>query len=684
MKLKRYNQFFGLESLNENLDKAKKFLKEREMLIKVAKELRFMTDDMEYEFKEGSRKSLTFNDFTPEQQQAIKMKLRDIRLSDEEIRNLEKDPEFIKLRELLSDNLGYLYNFTYMYFVEMTPFNEIESMYNDILEYKNLLGNMKDLPEVGKNFDLNFINTKIPNEKEHRTNAEILAEGLEGLKSYRQVKKILDTLTPKLKKSYKDAPVLLKEEFAKIAKAFDELPEKVTDTVDEMTGKKLTVKDQVWRNFFGKMGLDTNERTLAGNPNPRFGKWVFQSRLRRFEEDQNPIRALIDAAKVHLESSTGSDYYSDRIEKINQTQDRFGKNGADIVFNEKGIIIVEVMTYAANKFLNSHTTHCIVNYNSYWDSYLGEYNKQYYIYNTNLPNREELSTIGITIQPGRTWSGGACQGVTNRAVGGQFKSTLKSWEKEYGVDKDLFDVLEPMSGEEIERRKKAKEAEREIVRKGISIEKIKEYVREYGADINKDGAKALRNAVEEDDIEKAKVCLELGASPNHTTGSDAIISKAQNIDMIKLLVSHGSEMTGSVFSIVIHDIDALEYCLKAGMDPNFGNFFPARAARTGSYKSRSDIGEAYMESYKLLIKYGLRIEQEKALRFIRWLAEYARIEMIEYTLEVFGLRFSASEWLSCKNWLKHGDRVDDESREKILNYLQSKHDEEKEKEEASE
>jgi tRNA G37 N-methylase Trm5 len=46
----------------------------------------------------------------------------------------------------------------------------------------------------------------------------------------------------------------------------------------------------------------------------------------------------------------------------------------------------------------------------------------------------------------------------------------------------------------------------------LTIEQILKYVKEDGADINKDSCKALENAVEENDVEKAKVILELGGS----------------------------------------------------------------------------------------------------------------------------------------------------------------------------
>ena len=661
MKLKRYDNFLGVQALNENLDKSKKFLKERELLRIAADELGFIDDELSYKFKEGDKKTLSLKDFTPEQQQQLRAKLRETKLSDEQIRGLERDPEFLKLRELLKDNIGFLYNFVYMYFVEMTPYNEIEALYKDVLELRPLLDKLKDMKEVGKKFDVNFIDSNIPNDKETRTNSEILADGLQHLKDYKKVKKILDTLPSKLKASYNDSPPMMKEQVAEIAKAFDSLPE-------EMTKEGITKKERIWKNFFGEMKLDTNEFTLDGRPNANFGKMKYQSRLRRFEDFDNPIREFIKAAKAHLDASL-SDGYNERLEKIDKTVDRFGRMGANIVFNEGGIIIVEVFSWPANNFLNSHCSHCIVNYQSYWDSYLGQYNKQYYIYNTNLSSMDDKSTIGVTIKPDRTWGSGACQTIRNSYVGGQFKSILKDWAKDNAIEDDLFAYFQPMTKEEIERRERAKVAEREIVKKGLTIEQIKGYVRDDGADINKDKGRALINAVEEDDIEKVRVVLQLGGNPNLQKGPDAAITKAKNIEMIKLLVSYGSDITGDVFNNILHDNDALEYCLRAGLDPNFNSSMPFRKVSKGSWKNKDDIGNSYLNAFKMLLKYGGKLTDDRGRNMIiNWASEYARVDILEHLKEE-GYKFDNSEWESSIAWLSHARKINDEHKNRVIEYL---------------
>ena len=676
--IKKYNSFLELKPLNENLAKSKKFLKEVAILKTTANKLGYIDDDLEYKMKEGEIKTLTLKHFTPEQQKELRYNMRSVKLSDNQIREIEQNKEFVKLRELLSQNLGYLYPFVYMYFVEKIPFNEIESMYNDVIEYKSTLDQFKTMEEVGKKFDVNFIDPNIPNDKETRTNAEILADGLERLKDLRKVKKILDTLPSSLKKEYKKASVLDKQGMVEIAVAFDEIPDGDKETGEkDHSGNPITKKERIWKNFFGELKKDTDEFLPNGQANPKYGKLVYKSRLRRFESMSNPIRELVRAAKAHLDASLSGDGYSERLEKIERCNDKFGVMGAEIVLHENGVMIVQVNSHAANSFLNSHCNHCIVNYSSYWDSYLGDYNKQYYIYNFNLSSMEDLSTIGVTIKPDRTWPSGGCQSMRNNGIPsfgmGQFKNILKGWEEEYGIETDLFNALEPMSDEEIEKRKRAKVAEREIVRKGITIEQIKQYVKEDGADINKDNAKALVNSVEEDDYEKTKLCLSLGASPNLAKGNESPISKAKNIDMIKLLVKYGSDMTGSVFNNILHDIEALDYCLKAGLDPNFSNSMPLRKVIKGSWESKENIGDSYFEAFKLLLKYGAKLVNDAGrIMVVKYASEFKRIDIIQYLIdEGYAKDFDDSVWIESIKWLKHARKTSEEDKQEIIEFLKN-------------
>ena len=619
MKLFRYNQFKDLQPLNENIDKSKKFLKDQFIIKKIATDLKLIDSELDYQLRNGEKKGLSKNDFTPEQFNEIRMKMRDVRLTDEQVRNLERNEEFVKLRDLFQPNIGYLYNFVYMYFIEGVSYEEVERLYALLVEYKDLLD------KLPKKFDINFIDESIPNPSNNHTNAEVLSDELDKLGDYRKVKKIIDTLPPKLKRSANSATELQMEQLIEIAVGFESI---------EGDDKK----EIVWKTFFGEMLVDTYETTRDGKPNPNFGKLVWRSRLARFNNEENPLVEFIRAAKQHLDAS-GTEGYSDRVEKINKVNDLLGVKGCKVIYNVSGIMIVEVNSYPANKMLNAHCSHCIVNSESYWNSYLGEYNIQYYIYNFNLSSTNTRWTIGVTMKPDRTYSSGACQTVNNNYIGGEFKSLLKQWENEYSISDNLWDILQPLSQDEIDRRKRAKDAERFIIKKTIpdsetgrertiTAADLQGYVKEFGADINKDNGKALINAVEDNDAERVKMIFALGGTPNLQKGADSAIAKAKDIEMIKLLVINHAILTGDVFNNIVCDEDALEFCLKAGADANFNSNLPIRKVCKGTWRSLTEIGESYFAGYQMLLKYGVKTEEAGKNFVVKWAAEYGRMDII--------------------------------------------------------
>ena len=648
MKLFRYNQFTNLEPLNENLDKSKKFLKDQYIIKKLATDLKFVDSELDYQLRNGEKKGLSKNDFSPEQFNEIRMKMRDVRLTDDQVRNLERNEEFVKLRELLQPNIGYLYNFVYMYFIECISYEEIERLYALLIEHKDVL---ERLP---RKFDINFIDESIPNGTNNHTNAEILSDELDKLGEYRKVKKIIDTLPTKLKKAANLATELQMETLVEIANGFESI------TPEDK-------KEIVWKTFFGEMLVDNWETTRDGKPNPNFGKLVWRSRLARFNNEENPLVEFIRAAKQHLDAS-GTEGYSDRIEKINKVNDLLGVKGCKVIYNVSGIMIVEVNSYPANKMLNAHCSHCIVNSESYWNSYLGEYNIQYYIYNFNLSSTNTRWTIGVTMKPDRTWGNGACQTVNNNYIGGEFKSLLKQWENEYEISDSLLNILQPLSQDEIDRRKKAKDAERFIIKKTIpdpetgrertiTAADLQGYVKEFGADINKDSGKALINAVEDNDIERVKMIFLLGGTPNLQKGADSAIAKAKDMEMIKLLVTNHAILTGDVFNNVVCDEDALEFCLKAGADANFNSNLPIRKVCKGSWKSLTEIGESYFAGYQMLLKYGVKTEEAGKNFVVKWAAEYGRMDIINDQMQK-GCKsgfVDAFAWMGHTRKLPNGD-----------------------------
>ena len=624
MKLFKYNQFLGEKPLNENLDKAKKFLKDTYLLTTAATELGFVEGELKAQLDHKEKRSLTLGDFTPEQQAEIRTKLRTLKLTDEQVRGIERNPDFLKIREYLGQkHIGWTYPFTYFFFVEMVSLEElftrvekIEVDGKEIEEPNNILYKLVEyqglLDRLPKKFDANFIDPNIPN------NAEVLIDGLDSLEDYKKIKKVIDKLTPVLKKDYMESPEVIKDQFAEVSRGFDELG-----------GSNEAKKEKLWKSFFGEVRIIDADQVIHGKAYKKGDKRYFGP-LFRYKN----IREFIKAAQNYLKSSE-NDTIIAFYDKINACNDKYGFLGSDTVYEENGILIIEVKSFQANQMLNGHTRHCIKDYSSQWENYVASHNnKQYYIYNFNIPQYDNLSTIGITIQPGQSIRAAHAKDDAN--IIGSIKNLLKKWETEYVIKDDLFGQLKPMTDEEIRRREKAKIAEREIVKKGLTIEKIKGYVKEDGANINKDNCVALLHAVEENDHEKAKVILELGGSPNLRTKSDAIINKAKDLDMIKLLVSNGSELTGEVFNNICNDVNAVEYCLKQGLNPNFDNSLPIRRCCRGGWESIDKIGEGYLDVFQLLVKYGAKLADDAGRNMpVKWAAEYGRLDFIDIMMLLY-------------------------------------------------
>ena len=709
MKLAKYNQFLGLDSINENLDKAKKYLKDRYLVQTAAQQLGLLNGELGQQLKHGERKSVTLNDFNEEERNQIKLKIREISLTPEQLRQVEGDPQLKALRELKTkvvmpngnektyqldkDNMGWLSAFVYFYFFEGGTLEDLSSLYSKLLKNKDILQNLTvnkgtvDRPSlVKKPFDLNFIDPNITN------NMEQLSDGLDRLAQYRKVKRIADKLSvsSELKASYATISEMNAEKFAEIAEGFDKLADKDVEA------------------FFGGITLDTFQFKMINGqvsdiPNPLYNTYHFMSTLPRYHN----IEEFLKAAKQYLTSIEMSKdeviegespeerririvrrRYLDFCKKVDECVAKLGASGAEFVYpykpedrfdpeiNKEGILIIEVRSYSANVMLNGHTAHCIKDSLGNWDSYVGNYNnKQYYIYDFNVPLTDDWSTIGTTIEPGQK-----IRATHNRrdtyVNDSRLKEILKGYENDHNIDVDLWSLLKPMSQEEIDRKERAKLANRKIIQPGLSLEEITKLVKEDSADINKDNGKCLENAVEEDDIKKVEGILKLGALITLKKKEEGPLLRAKGIDMIKLLVSYGAEMNGEIFKNVVNAVEPLQFCLSAGLDPNFGQSLPLRACYKGTWSKVDNVGKPYYEPFLLLMEY---IKKTKLLedllngkgnQIIKWAAEYGRIECLEYFKEA-GLfeKISDGDWDDIFTWIKISRKRLKDSKIETLNWI---------------
>jgi hypothetical protein len=547
----------------------------------------------------------------------VKKKAKDEKatLTPEEVRRAENNPEFLKIKEMLRDNPGYTYLFTKFFFDEGVEMTELEQVYSKLKELRQSL-NLLSMP-IEKFGDVK------PSDEDPRKGFERLLDDIAKIETSRVVKKWVNQLPGDLRREYQNAPVVQKEKIEGIATAFEEFGKEPDGSKDEKKNKEL--------------------------------QDLFFLKVRRYKN----ITELITAANSYIKAANNAST-SKFLQAIQRTNVKYGHmNGAEIVFDENGILIIEVRSFAANKDLNSNTSHCIASSSGQWDNYVAgdnNYNKQYYIYNFNLPPSDNNSVIGITIEP--NYRIRACHAKNDAGISGSIKSILKEWEKKYKIDEDLFEILAPMTPAEVEAKKKRVIANKEIIKPGLSLEKVKQYLEE-GADPNAQQGKPLNNSVQEDNYDKTKFLLEQGAIPNIGNA----IKYAKNLDMIKLLVDYGSTITNDVFNSIINDYDAVEYVLKAGVDPNFEKGLPLRnAAKLG----RTDI-------MKLLIKYGANIAERRYM-VVKWALEWAQIDAIKLLfeeLEKSGSKVDRDflETSQFKHWAQTSDKVSEDKIKEVVDFL---------------
>jgi len=584
MLLKKYTKFHN-EFLNENVDAAKTFMKN--FYLKKKKE------------KEPG---------TPEKPTG---------LSPEEQKAAINDPDFIKVKNMLAQNAGWTFLFTRFHFQNGAPMDALKDLYDLLKQHSKTLDLLPIDPATGKPLEL----LKYPNlspEDEQRIYQDGLTKGgyerlsddLVQVDRKKKAKKFTDELTGKLKEEYQEANTVVQKQIIDIGVSFAELGQNPDGSIDK------------------KMNHDLQR--------------LFWSKIK----DDKSLRDLVKRAQNHIKASNNGSAgkFLQAIYDVNQ---KLGEShGAEIIYNENDILIIEIKSYQANSRLNANTAHCIARTQGYWDSYCGSddlYNKQYYIYNWGLPPNNNDSVIGITIEPKQRIR--ACH---RKNDGGVSDSEIKSYMKKINVP---FSILEPMSDEDIAAKKRRVKASKEIIKPGLSTEDCKRYY-EDGADPNTKNAIALDNAVKEDNYEKTKFLLSVGANPNLGMS----IKYAKNFNMVKLLVDYESNLTVEVINNIINEYDAMEYVLKTGVDPNFENGYPLRMAAAKN---------ANMDIVKLLIANNAKINTRRYM-VLKWTVEWGRAEMLDYLFTLLKKEDDPilkdgpmkerafRDWL---NWLNNSDKV---------------------------
>jgi len=613
MILKKYSEFINIDLIKENIAGAKKILKDTFIINKALSELdtNLSVDRSGLFILDRDGQPLKFFDLPEDIRNAARNKYREVEFTEEDQRNIERSPQFIQIREMLGNKrLGWSPIFTYLFFKENVSMEELRQIFADMNKNHDLLNRLR------RNIN-NYIDTNIPN------NAEHLIDDLEDIKRYRKLKKFIDEFNSELKRDYADAPKYFKDRLIDIATAFDDLGK------DEDSGKiDPKLQRSIQKRFFDKIA--------------------------RYKT----VRELVAAAESFLKAEANAGI-ANFYRAIDNTNRKYGDYGAKVLYDESNLLIIEIKSFAACKELFSNTSWCIAQYLGQWDSYVGGenvYNKQYAIINFNLPPSDNKSIIGITIEPKQRVR--ACHLKNDANAASTFHSIFNQFESDLGLEKGfIWSGLLPMTDEEISEKRRRVVANREVVKKGLTLDDLKKYIIEDGADVNAGNGAALDNAVQDDDIEKVKFLLDYGASPNLRSRQEATVNKVKSFEILKLMIRKGADITANVFKTLVEDEDAVKFCLDNGLDPNFEENMPLRLA----------IKNGNLNLVKLLEEYNVSTDNRRQMN-TKHAAEWQRWDVLEYLISKGGSYIEAFDRVMF--WIGHTMKLSNEQKIKSLDRLQ--------------
>ena len=140
------------------------------------------------------------------------------------------------------------------------------------------------------------------------------------------------------------------------------------------------------------------------------------------------------------------------------------------------------------------------------------------------------------------------------------------------------------------------------------------------------------------------------------------IKGAQNLPMIKLLVSYGATITNEIFNSVASDFEGVKYLLDAGVDPDFEQGLPLR---TAAKINRKDILE-------LLVNRGAKISTRRYM-VVKWAAEWANIDILKWLLdklEESGEKIEEKILRDWIHWSQTSDKINDTQRSEVKAVLE--------------
>ena len=253
----------------------------------------------------------------------------------------ETDKTYIRLRNLLRDNPGYLGVFTFFNKIEEIPFQRIKNLYKRIQSNDDILDRLETSV-------VNYMTRS-------RTKQSFTAK--DGRTYSTHFEKLSDDLT------------IIEE--AQMAKIFsDEYP----GSIKRGLNKKEDFIEAI------KTLVDDEEKLAL------YSKFWLK-KVSRYKTQQD----LIDSLISFVFSDTGVENLRSTINNDSQLK---------LVFDDGELIVVRVLSYESLSNFAGDTSWCIKDSLSYWMDYIGNDNIQLVIINAEMPATSVEGKIGLTIYDG--------------------------------------------------------------------------------------------------------------------------------------------------------------------------------------------------------------------------------------------------------------------------------------------
>jgi hypothetical protein len=289
--------------------------------------------------------------------------IKTLDVSPEDTNKMFSSPLFTFIRDLTIDNPGYAPLFTYFVYDQKIPRDRAKKIMNLLKEYKGYL----------KELELNNIDDygKIPYKEGEQPGWERLETELENMGMKSRMRSIYQDFRPSIKKEFAKAP---KEEIKKLESIINSMY-----SLKDKEGKDLdgnTIQRNAINEFIGGQKKYIDTRTYPGFADPRV---AFLAMIKDAEEKVKTWELKIDE-------------YLHNIEKLGPQ--------AKIIYYHNGYLAIAARTNLAVRAVAGNTTWCIREPDTF--SVYTSGRVQYCVLNTNLPDYDPLSLVGITVNPDLT------------------------------------------------------------------------------------------------------------------------------------------------------------------------------------------------------------------------------------------------------------------------------------------